>query len=143
VFSILTVMLNLLFLGKDQQMAAIVARHGHVADLCHHAGICTTLRQSVNTVDETEAEVTARTTTVTLAGTKVPAMVHGKTSFCFGTDSANRIFRRKIRVNEPAMVFPVLVGDSMRIPLINKTVPMGANARVQVTLPLHGCRFPC
>jgi hypothetical protein len=117
-------------------MAEIVTRHGHVADLCHHAKICSNLRQATNTVDETADELEFKCTNVKLSGPRArKALACGRTLFAFENRGVQRLMERKIRDNGSGMVFPITVGDTMRIPMQNRSVPMGANTRVQVRTP--------
>jgi hypothetical protein len=118
--------------GKDMQMAAIVHRHSAVADLCHHANICSTLRQCKNTVDHTTAAWETRHSTVALSGKTFVVTATGMTQFKFENRATGLLLGIKLRHNTPEMVFPVVVSNTMRIPMQNRTVPMGAFDRVEV-----------
>jgi hypothetical protein len=124
--------------GKDVQMAETVNRHGQVADLCYHAGITSSLRQGLNTVDETEETLLVRTTVVELGKKHTkPVVSHsGCTRFEFESPAVQRLLAGKIVENATGMVFPVVVSDSMRIPIQNRCVPRGDNKRV-ITITLR------
>ena len=118
--------------GKDMQLAAIVHRHQVVADLCYHAGIASSLRQGTNTVDETSDEVLQRTTTVTLTGRRHIISPNGDTRFEYESVAVQRVFRGKLRENYHHMVMPVVVSNTLRIPLQNRSVERGNVNRVEV-----------
>ena len=56
--------------SKDLQLAAIVHRHQMVYDLCYHAHLLSSLRQGKNNVDQSDADLLKRNSTVVLRGSK-------------------------------------------------------------------------
>ena len=118
--------------GKDVQLAAIVHRHRMVADLCHHADVCTSLRQGNNTVDETSLQVHQRTTTVTLSGKEHILKRGVARRFKYESTRVRDVFQGKLVENYHHMVMPIVVSHTMRIPLQNRSVERGNVNRVEV-----------
>ena len=114
------------------QLAAIIHRHTTVVELCYHAKLNSTLRQGSNTVDQTAVELEDRNTTVKLTGKKAQAGACGTTRFKFQNSRVDRLMRTKIRQDGANMVFPVMVSDSIRISMQNRSVEMGDRERIEV-----------
>ena len=113
------------------QLAAIVHRHTTVADLCHHAKMASSLRQGVNTVDQT-AVVEHRSRNILLTGRTYMVTRMGETNMEFESVQVQRILRRKVVMNAAAMILPAIASDTLRRPLQNRSVPKGALERIEV-----------
>ena len=113
-------------------MTGVVHRHAVVADLCYHAKLTSTLRQGLNTVDQTVGELEARNTTVVLTGKQFDVSEMAETSFAYASPGEQKFMKTKLRNNASDMVFPLLVSNTMRIPLQNHGVKMGALDRIEV-----------
>jgi hypothetical protein len=119
--------------GKDEQLAAIVHRHAMIADLTYHANMGSSLRQGRNTVDQSIAEVEERAATVVLKGVLYQAFPDGTSNYEYESSGmVKNHMRNKLIANESQMVFPVLVSDTMRIPVQNRSVPTGSLNRIDV-----------
>jgi hypothetical protein len=118
--------------GKDQQLAAIVHRHSIVADLCFHAKIENSMRQCVESNALPTVARLLRTTTAQLAGKPIPVLHDARTTYLYESQEAGAIIRHKIVLNAAGLRMPIVVSDTMRVPLQNRTVPKNSPGRVQV-----------
>jgi hypothetical protein len=118
--------------GKDQQLAGIVHRHAIIADLCYHAKMCSSLRQGRNTVDQSIAEVEERADTVVLKGILHQVYADGNSDYEYESNLVKTQMQNNLIANQSQMVFPVVVSDTMRIPIQNRTVPTGSLNRIDV-----------
>ena len=111
--------------GKYAQMAVIVHRHRLVSNLCYHAGICGSLYQT-DVVRDTTESTHAKHNTLVLRGKKSVCSSTGRSNFAFQSVSVKKLLTKEIIDNSCGMRFPILISDSMRISLTNRSAEIGA-----------------
>ena len=106
-------------------MARIVHRHRLVSDLCYHAGICGSLYQT-DVVRETTESTHAKHNTLVLRGKTFVCSSTGRSNFPFQNLSVKKLLTKEIIANSCGMRFPILISDSLRISLTNRSAQIGA-----------------